>query len=179
MDPNLQGMPAAQPKKSNMGIIIGVVVVVLLCCCCIVVIGGGLYVRSQTNNIFSSINQQLTEMPESILTSMPDMTSEPTSPDATPMDLNLPADAVPQGGLGDDVQRAMAWTYSLAKVMMSGCTVPVAKDTKIEVTQQPDSSGMWKERWTIACDGSASVPLDVTFTPAGNGVTDVVVDTAK
>lgn len=189
-NPNMQGLPATQPKKSNTGLIIGVVVAIVLCCCCIVVVGGGYYLRMQTTKVFSSINEQLTDLPQTILTAMPDATFEPSSPDATaepsspdatsgPSDLGIPADAIPQGGLGDEIQRTQAWTFSLLTVMTSGCTVPVAKDTKIEVTQQPDSAGMWKERWTIACDGSSSVPVDVTFTPFANGVTDVKVEAVK
>ncbi len=186
---NMQGMPGAQPKKSNVGLIIGIVVAVLLCCCCIVVVAGGLYMRSQVNNVYSSINEQLTALPEN-LPSVPEMTQEPSSPDATsepgssesptsPSDLGIPADAIPQGGLGDEVQRSQAWAFSMLTIMTSGCNVPVAKDTTIEVTQQPDSSGMWKEQWTIACQGGSPVKVDVTYTPSSNGVTDVKVELAK
>jgi len=186
---NMQGLPAAQPKKSNTGLIIGIVVAVLLCCCCIVVLGGGLYLRSAAGKVSNSIQLTLTALPGSIpsmpdatsMPSSPDATSEPSSPDATsePSVPGIPADAVPQGGLGDDVQRAQAWGFSVLAVVTSGCNVPVAKDTKIEVTKQPDSAGVWVERWTVACNGSASVPVDVTFTPSSSGVTDVKVVLAK
>lgn len=188
-NPNLQGMPVAQPpKKSNTALIIGIVVAVLLCCCCIVVIAGGYYLKTKAT---SAINEQLTAMPDilttvpAMMTSVPElMTSMPSgtdSPDATPgpSDLGIPADAVPQGGLGDDILRTQSWTYALLTVSMSGCTIPVAKDTTIEVTQQPDAAGVWKERWTVACDGAASVPVDITFTPSSGGGTDISVKLAK
>lgn len=200
--PNLQGMPATQPKKSNTGLIIAIVVAVLLCCCCIAVLAGVFYIKTKAT---SAINEQLTAMPDimtsmpGLMTSIPDlmtsvpgmmtsipalMTSMPSgtsSPDATPgpSDLGIPADAVPQGGLGDDIQRAQAWVTSLATVIMSGCMAPVAKDTSIEVTQKPDANGVWKERWTIACDGSDSVLVDITFKPSDSGVTDISVTQAK
>jgi len=175
-----------QPKKSNTGLIIGIVVAVLLCCCCLIVAGGGFYLSrrasSAVNEKLTAMPGLLTSMPGEILTSIPEMTTpEPSSPDATnvPSDSTIPADAIPQGGLGDEIQRAQAWTYSVLAVVTSGCNVPVAKDTKIEVTQQPDSAGVWKERWTVACDGASAVAVDVTFTPSSNGITDIKVDVAK
>jgi hypothetical protein len=177
-----------QPKKSNTPLIIGIVVAVLLCCCCLIVAGGGFYL---TRRATSAVNEKLTSMPDfltslpsDIMTSMPEdlTTPEPSSPGATessPSDSTIPADTIPQGGLGDEIQRAQAWTYSVLAVVTSGCNVPVAKDTKIEVTQQPDSAGVWKERWTVACDGASAVAVDVTFTPSSNGITDVKVDVAK
>ena len=82
--PNLQGMPATQPKKSNTGLIIAIVVAVLLCCCCIAVLAGVFYIKTKAT---SAINEQLTAMPD-IMTSMPGlMTSIP--------DLNLFFDKKP------------------------------------------------------------------------------------
>ncbi len=189
-NPNPQVIYNEQPKKSNTPLIIGIVVAVLLCCCCIVVLGGAAIMSQSVNKVFSSINQQLTAMPAipsssdaTMEPSSSDATQEPSSPEATIDPLNptipeIPADTIPQGGRGDQLQRAQAWAQSLSITIISGCT-PVAKDTKIEVTQEPDSSGMWMEKWTIACDGGTNVPVDITFTPSGNGITDIKVSAAK
>ncbi len=191
-NPNMQGMPVSQPKKSNTGLIIGIVVAVLLCCCCILVGGGAaIYYKAQSSvsDIYSSLNEQLTALPNEIpslqdLTLEPpsfDATSEPGSPNATqpPLNLNIPSDTVPQGGLGDDILRTQAWTYSLLTVAMSGCSVPTAKDTTIEVLEKPDANGVWKERWTVACGDSKTIPVDITFTPSSGGGTDISVTLAK
>ncbi len=68
-----QVIPVEQPKKSNTPLIIGIVVAVLLCCCCLVVLGVMLFMGSSVSNIYSSINQQLTALPE--IPSMPSATS--------------------------------------------------------------------------------------------------------
>jgi hypothetical protein len=176
-----------QPKKSNTGLIIGIVIAVLLCCCCLIVIIGFVYMGSSVTKVFSSINEQLTTaVPE--IPSSPDATMEPsepsTSPDATAEPLNpalpgLPADTIPQGGLGNDLQRTQAWAQSLSVTLPSGCLSPVAKDTKIDVTQKPDANGVWKEKWTIACDGGSPVAVDITFTPSSNGITEITLEKAK
>jgi hypothetical protein len=128
------------------------------------------------------IIDQMTAMP--VIPSMPtspDATIEPASPNATvePSMPSIPADTVPQGGLGDDIQRTQAWASAFIVLIPAGCNTPVAKDTTIEVTQKPDASGMWQEKWTIACEGGKTVPVNVTFTPSSNGMTDINVKLAK
>ena len=39
-EPPIQPALESSPKKTNIGLIIGVVAVVILCCCCLIVIGG-------------------------------------------------------------------------------------------------------------------------------------------
>ena len=57
---NPQVTPVEQPQKSKTGLIIGIVAVVLLCCCCAAILVIPIILGPTVNNIFSSINQQLT-----------------------------------------------------------------------------------------------------------------------
>lgn len=172
--PTPQFTPVEQPKKSNIPLIIGIVVAVLLCCCCLVIAGVVLFMGPMVGNVYSSVNQQLTAMPE--IPSMPDGTSEPSDDPTIP---GLPSDVIPQGGLGDDVLRANTWAYVIIVAATDGCSTPNAADTAITVTQKQDAGGVWKERWLVACDGSKSVPVDVTFTPSASGGTDINVTKGK
>ena len=158
--PTPQFAPVEPPKKSNTGLIIGIVIVVLLCCCCLVVIGVLTFMGPAVNSVFSSVNQQLTAMPE--VPSIPEGTLEPS----------IPSSAVPEGGLGDDLLRANTWGYVVTVAAIGGCTNPSAADTVISVTQEQDSAGVWKERWLVACEGGTSVPVDIVFTPSASGGTD-------
>jgi hypothetical protein len=159
-----QFTPVEQPKKSNTPLIIGIVVAVLLCCCCLAVVGILLSMGPAVNNVFSSVNQQLTAMPG--VPSLPEGTLEPSMP-------SIPSDAVPQGGLGDDLLRANTWPYVIIVAATDGCNTPSAADTVITVTQEQDAGGVWKEQWLVACGGGKSVPVDVSFTPNANGGTDI------
>jgi hypothetical protein len=159
-----QFTPTEPSKKSNTGMIIGIVVAVLLCCCCLAIIGVFLFMGPMVNNVYSSVNQQLTAMPE--IPSMPSGTSEPSLP-------SIPSSAVPQGGLGDDLLRTNTWAYVIVVAATADCTTPSAAETVITVTQEQDSAGVWKEEWLVACGGGKSVPINVTFTPNANGGTDI------
>ena len=159
-----QFTPVEQPKESNTPLIIGIVVAVLLCCCCLVIVAVFLFMGPAVNNVYSSVNEQLTAMPG--VPSLPEGTSEPS----------LPSDAVPQGGLGDDLLRTNTWAYVVIVAATDGCYTPNAADTAITVTQEQDSAGVWKEQWLVACDGGNSVPVDVVFTPnSATGGTDIKV----
>jgi len=173
-NPTPQVITAEQPKKSNTGLIIGIVVVVLLCCCCIVAIGVGLYLRSSVGNVYSSINQQLTAMPP--VPAVPSGTSEPSNNPSAP---SIPSNLVPQGGLGDDVLRATTWGYVITAAAVSGCSATDASKTTIDVLQKPDSSGAWKEKWTVTCDDGSNKSFDVAFTPSTQAGTDINVTSSK
>ncbi|HEY9153078.1 MAG TPA: hypothetical protein VIN60_09360 [Anaerolineales bacterium] len=155
---NNSNMQAGAPalKKNNTPIIIAVVVVVILLCCCLIGVGGYIYSRYVVGKAVSGFNNQ-------IATAMP----------GGSIPGGLPSGSVPTGGLGDDATRAEAWGSALASIIQSNpasCTAPDATNTTIEVTQQPDASGVWTERWTVACGGGATIPVDITFTPAGGGL---------
>ena len=159
---NMQaGAPA--PKKNNTTLIIVVVVVVVLLCCCLIAAGAFVYSRYAAGKALSNINSQMaTAMPGG---SVPG---------------GLPSGSVPTGGNGDDVTRAEAWTSAIAAVVPTNPTcVPDATKTTIDVTKQPDSSGAWQERWTVDCGGGTTVPVDITFTPAGAGLFTVKATVAK
>lgn len=162
----------AEPKKSNTGLIIGIVVVVVLCCCCVALIGGLAIAGPTIGKTFSSVNKDLKPGISDFPTLSPD--DFPTiSPDATMPSLS---DIVPNGGKGDDSQRASAWAYVIVATATDGCSYnPKASATTIKVTQEADSSGVWAEEWTVTCDDGTKKPYTVTFTPGASGTTEIKV----
>ena len=164
---NMQAGTSA-PKKNNTTLIIVVVVVVVLLCCCLIAAGAFAYSRYAAGKALSNINSQMaTAMPGGSVPSG----SVPGG---------LPSGSVPTGGRGDDVTRAEAWTSAIAAVVPTNPTcVPDATKTTIDVTKQPDSSGAWQERWTVDCGGGTTVPVNITFTPAGAGLFTVKATVAK
>ena len=155
---NMQaGAPA--PKKNNTTLIIIVVVVVVLLCCCLIAAGVFAYSRYAAGKALSGF---ATAMPGG---SVPG---------------GLPSGSVPTGGLANDLTRAEAWSYAIAAIVPSNQTcVPAPATTTISVTQQPDASGAWTERWTVDCGGGTTVPVDIAFTPAGAGLFSVKATVAK
>jgi Flp pilus assembly pilin Flp len=162
-----------EPKKSNTGLMLGIgaiVVVLLVCCCAVVVIAAVTIMGPAVGKVFSSINNSLLtpQLPSNFQT--PDLSGVPT----------FSSDLIPQGGRGDDVVRASAWAYVLVATSTDGCSFnPKASDTTIKVTQEPDSDGVWKEEWTVACDDGSKKPYNVTFTPSASGGTDIKVTSGK
>ena len=171
METPIQAAPDA-PKKSNIGLIIGIVVVVLLCCCCLIALGGIAYARYQANSTISNINNQL-----STPGTMPSVPG--TGGSGLGTNTNIPG--IPSGGKGDDVQRSSAWAFLLTSAAMDGCTTSgniKADSTKINVTQQPDSSGAWQEEWTVTCDSGSPKTYVVAF-PSGDANAANIKVTAK
>lgn len=170
-----------QPKKPNTMLIVGIVVAVLLCCCCLVVIGAFTLLGPAVSQTFSTINSdfELTAVPDLPIDPELPGNPEPSDPSQSddPFEMPeipaLPSDAVPQGGLGDDLLRVNTWSYVLIGAAASGCTSPNPATTVIEVTQEPDSNGVWEERWTVDCGDGTEKPFDITFTPNPNGGTDI------
>ncbi|PWH15082.1 MAG: hypothetical protein DDG60_06505 [Anaerolineae bacterium] len=159
------------PKKSNIGLMIGIAVAIVLCCCCLVV--GGFAALSimgpLINNVYSTINQDL-QTP-----AVPGGEDQPNLPE-------LPGDAeglIPQGGLGDETLRADTWFNVVMAAAFSGCAATDPTKTTIDVIQKPDAAGVWKEKWTVACDGGGSKSFEVTFTPSAQGGTDIEVTESK
>jgi hypothetical protein len=164
-----------EPKKSNTGMMLGIgaiVVVLLVCCCAIIVIAALTIMGPAVGKVFSSINNSLT-------TPFPDQPSLSSTPDLSGVP-TFSSDLIPQGGRGDEVIRASAWAYVLLATSTDGCSFnPKASDTTIKVTQEPDSDGVWKEEWTVACDDGSKKPYTVTFTPSASGGTDIKVTSGK
>ena len=154
---------APTPRKNNTTLIIVVVVVVVLLCCCLIGVGGYVYSRYVAGKALSDFNSQMsTAMPGG---SVPG---------------GLPSGSVPTGGLANDVTRAEAWSYAIAAIVPSNQTcVPAPATTTISVTQQPDASGAWTERWTVDCGGGTTIPVDIAYAPAGAGLFTVTAKVAK
>jgi hypothetical protein len=174
METPVQAMPDA-PKKSNTGLIIGIVVVVLLCCCCLLIAGVVAYTRYQAASTLSTINSQLST--PGTIPSVPGTGGGGIGGTGTVT--NLPG--IPSGGKGDDAQRSAAWAFVLTGAAMDSCssTGTLKSDsTKISVTQQPDSSGAWKEEWTVTCDSGSAKTYVVAF-PSGDANVANIKVTAK
>jgi hypothetical protein len=162
---------SAQPvtKKSNIGLIIGLLLLVFLClcCCCCLLIGGwGSYALTrQANSLNDSFQTPF----------VPEIPVIPLPTDESGGGPAMPANVIPQGGLGDDLQRTNAWVSVLLNAGMSGCLATDGTQTSIEVLQEPDSDGIWKEKWTVTCEDGSRKPYDLTFTPRSDGSTEVAV----
>ena len=161
--------PPSEAPKSNRNMIIGIVIAVVLCCCCVVTGAAGYYgyqayvAAQQAVQQFEDI--EIPEIPSDVIPS--DIPFDPN---------NLPTELgdVPQGGLSDDTTRYSAWLSLQLVGMMSGCDTPTASTTTIEVTQQPDASGVWKESWNVDCGNGSFQAYTVTFTPENGIVTPSV-----
>lgn len=156
--------PSPEAPKSNRNLIIGVVIAVVLCCCCVVTGAAGYYgyqayVKAQ-EAVQQFDNIEIPEIPTDI----------PFDPNNLPTEMG----DVPQGGLSDDTTRYSAWLSVQLVGMMSGCEAPSAGTTTIEVTQQPDASGIWKEAWNVDCGNGSFKSYNITFTPENGIVTPTV-----
>jgi hypothetical protein len=150
-------------KPGNRNVIIIVVAAIVLCCCCLVV-GGGAYYWFLAN---PATTQSSTDFAPS--------TSQPS-------DSGLPEPqgngTLPQGGRTDDLLRKDTWNYVGIAAQAQDCQA-IALGTIIEVTQEPDSSGAWSEKWTVVCTDGNIKAFDVTFTPDPSGATNFSISTSK
>jgi len=161
---------APAPQKSNSTtIIVLVTLVVLLCGCAALVAGSYAYSRYVAGQTLSGITSQVaTAMPISSPSPFPTTGSN--------------TGTIPTGGLGDEITRASAWGSAITAILQSNptsCISPDGAKTTILVTHKKVSSGAWQERWTVACDGASSVPVDMMFTPSGGGQYTVKATVAK
>jgi len=160
------------PKRSNRTLIIVVVVLLTLCCCCTLAIAG--YYGWQTyQTAQKSLDDFVPAPPEfdQPESNQPDYVApeEPTLPEFDAPDLG--AGTPPQGGLADDVLRNDTWQFVHISAIALGCSEPDAAASRIEVTEDPDSIGIWKERWTVACTSGSEQTFDVDFIPSADGGT--------
>ncbi|MDX9991455.1 MAG: hypothetical protein RBS68_05335 [Anaerolineales bacterium] len=170
----------AAPKKNNTVLIIVAVVVVLLCCCCIVVVGAFALLGPTVGNSFESIEEGINQgVPEEFPYQEENPFGE-ESQDPDESNADELGQYIPSGGLGDEMLRADTWVNVAISAALATCIVPAdgAQNTIIEVIDDPDSAGVWVERWTLPCDGGSSKAFDVTFTPAASGGTDISVEPA-
>ena len=140
----------SQPGKNNRTVVIvAIVIVVLLCCCIVLAVAAFFGLKSfQANRLL-----------------------QPNVPTLVP---GSGAGNPPQGGLTDNILRNDTWQYVSAAASAFSCNGD-GSQSSIDVTQQPDSGGVWVERWTVACQGGGEEAFDVTFTPSSGGGTDFVI----
>lgn len=161
-------MEASQPVQgSNRNVIVIILVAVVLCCCCVVTGVGGYYGYQAYQAARDTVETlQDFEIP----------TTDPTNPDQPVIPIpGLPGFGegdLPAGGLSDDVTRATTWGSMLFTGPIFDCATPTVEGTAIEVVQEPDSNGVWIERWDVACGDGTTRPFTITFSPA-DGYTDV------
>ena len=159
-----QPSTSVQPRGGNQKLIIGIIVVVVICCCCAAAAAGGYYAWQAYQTAQTSINQFQQYDPS---TSIPD-NSNNSQPE-----IQVPASSgeLPSGGLTDDLLRRDVWAIISGASTGLGCD-PNGPQSSIEVTQSPDSVGIWTETWTVACNSGGTQAFTVDFVPDPNGGTN-------
>jgi hypothetical protein len=168
----------SQPqKKSNIPIIV-VISLIVACCCgavtlCLIV-GTGIFALNRTTIPdpfpIESFDPIPTEAAEDGFEPFP--TESPEKPFIPTAAVDEPYDpALPQGGRGDNALRKRVWDFvvSLAEGD-ADCKSPLPAAAIIEVTEEPDNSGIWEEAWTLFCDNGSTPIYRIIFTsnPDGN-----------
>lgn len=170
--PDPQYAPQPTAPKNNRTIIIVVVAIIALCCCCAAAIGGYYGYQAYVAGKQAVDSFKDFEIPDGApsIPNMPGDSSDPDSSDtpAAP-DFNFDQFA-PKGGLGDDTTRITAWAIVQFSGILSGCSTPMVDDTTIAVTQQPDSSGVWREDWDVNCGDNTRKTFHLKFTPQDGSV---------
>ena len=143
--------------------------VLALCCCGLIAAVAGFYgfitIRSAATQILP-LEEFTPVIPEEFATPSFDL----ETPFSTP-GVNADPGEAPIGGLGNDILRNDTWQYVAAAAVGQGCDRPVGEDSRIEVLQQPDPSGVWVEKWTVVCSSGGSYPFEVTYTLDATGAT--------
>ena len=140
--------------NKNRNIIIVAVVVVVLVCCCLIAGIVGFY-------SFTTITSTTSSPPQSSITE--------TTEEALPTYIGI--DDPPSGGLGNDILRQDTWQVMAPAAVGLGCDQPVGADSTIEVLQQPDTSGVWVEKWTVMCNSGDTYAFEVEFVLDASGAT--------
>jgi hypothetical protein len=139
-----------KPVNKNRTILIVAAVVVALGCCCLAIGIAGFYLYTT---------------PFTVESSMP--TPEESFNPQLETDMNEP----PSGGLGNDILRKDTWQTIAPAAVGLGCDQPLAKDSIIEVLQQPDAAGVWVEQWTVACASGKTYAFEVEYVLDATGAT--------
>ncbi len=168
------------PKKNNTVLIVVAVIAVLLCCCCLSVVAALAFLGPTVSETFESIEEGIEqgvpyEMPAEGEDPFPGEGNEDGG------ETYGLSDYIPAGGLGDEVLRTDTWFNVTFSAAMASCSIPAdgAQNTTIDVIQDPDSAGVWVERWTVPCDEGSTKSFDITFTPSASGGTDISIETAE
>jgi hypothetical protein len=148
----------AMPAKKNRTPLIVAAVAIVVCCFCVAAAVAGYY---GFITIRSTQTQVIPEEDFPAVATQELMTMPPASD---------PGEA-PTGGLGNDILRNDAWQVVASAAVGRGCDQPLGKDSTIEVLQEPDASGVWVEKWTVACSSGDSYAFEVEFILDATGAT--------
>ena len=146
------------PAKRNQTPLIIAGVVIVLCCFCLAVAIAGYFgfitIRATETQVFPT-----EDFPPLVTQEV--MTVPPASD---------PGEA-PTGGLANDILRHDTWQVVASAAVARGCTQPAGADSTIEVLQEPDASGVWLEKWTVACSSGDSYAFEVEYVLDATGAT--------
>lgn len=146
-------------KKSNIPLIVGAALVVACLCGCVTLtltVGTGFFFLNQASDPVQPIYVE------------PIQPVDPFEAIETPepYDPNLP-----QGGYGDNKLRGKVWDFILPMAERdANCQNPTPLATWIEVTVEPDASGVWEEHWTLICENGPTPVFRIIFTPNPGGI---------
>lgn len=159
------------PAKKNQNIVLIVAVVIVLCCLCLLIGGIALYSYS---SIRGGDPQELPPPLESTEPAIPDDSQLPSDdsesvPDISDFDNGV--GEAPEGGLGNDILRNDTWQVVASSAIGQGCDRPIAANSTIEVLQEPDSAGVWVEKWTVTCRSGDEYAYEVEYILDETGAT--------
>ncbi|MFZ5881846.1 MAG: hypothetical protein ACOY0R_20960 [Chloroflexota bacterium] len=150
----------AQPaRKSNIPLIVGAALVVACLCGCVTLtltVGTGFFFLNQASAPVQPIYVE------------PIQPVDPFEAIGTPeiFDPNLPV-----GGYTDNKLRGKVWDFILPMAERDAdCENPTPMATMIEVTVEPDASGVWEEHWTLVCGNGPMPVFRIIFTPNPGGI---------
>jgi hypothetical protein len=138
-----------EPPKSNRTLIIVVIVAIVLCCCFVVAAAVGFY------TLTAGTNGAPQEQPV-----------EEVVPPSDPV-----ASVPPGGGLANDILKNDVWDVMKLGAASMGCQRPSGVGLDIEVLQDPESGGVWVEKWPVRCASGDVYEFEVEFLPDDTGVT--------
>ena len=158
------------PAKKNQNILLIIAVVIGVCCFCLLIGAIALY-------SYSSIRGGDPQEPpafESTVPALPDDSELPSDdsesvPDSS--DFDDGAGEAPEGGLGNDILRNDTWEVVASSAVGQGCDGPIAANSTIEVLQEPDSAGVWLEKWTVVCRSGDEYAYEVEYILDDTGAT--------
>lgn len=139
-----------KPANKNRTIMIAVGFVIALCCCIMLAGVVGFYSFTRIASVESS-------------------PVEPLDDFAPPLDFEF--DGPPQGGLANEILKNDAWQVMTPAAAGLGCDEPSGAGMMIEVLQQPDSSGVWVEKWPVMCSSGEVYEFEVEFILDDTGAT--------
>ena len=145
-------------RNVNQRTILIIVAAIVVCCGCLAAVALGLY------GWFTIRDVQTQEFPTAEFPSVVTQEVMTVAPGSDPGE-------APTGGLGNDILRTDTWQAVAAAAVGQGCDQPSGEDSTIEVLQEPDASGVWVEKWTVACSAGDSYAFEVEYILDATGAT--------